>query len=180
MKKVLFAMVLAMAVAASAQALSVALVPSSFTVTPSTIFTIDVVISDAMAPGVEVLDVLVLFNPALVEAVGASEGSFISAQGGPVMEFLEVVPGSLSYTVTRLGPESSTGSGTAATLTFHCLAPGITQLAYLVQATDVSGDIILAQDGYVLVQQGIVPEPMTLALIGAALTALGFVARKRS
>jgi len=178
MKKVLFAVVLAMAVAASAQAVSVALVPSSLTVVPSTIFTIDVVVSDAMAPGVEVLDVLVLFNPALVEAVGASEGAFISDQGGELMEFLEVVPGSLSYTVTRLGPESSTGSGTAATLTFHCLALGEVDLVYLVQAADVNGDIILAEQGAVQVSQ--TPEPMTLALIGAALTALGFVARKRS
>ena len=193
MKKTLLAMVLAMAVAAAAQAVSVSLVPGAITVTPSTVFTIDVIVTDAEAPGIEVIDIQVAFNGALVEAYSvwdpemeeysvlpATEGQFIRKAGGPILEFLGWGDGYLSYTVTRLGPTSSTGSGTAATLTFHCLGPGAAPLSYLVQGTDLTGTIIMTGQGVVEVQQGVVPEPMTLTLIGAALTALGLVARKRS
>jgi hypothetical protein len=177
-------MVLAMVVAASAQAISISLVPGALTITPSTIFVIDVVITGAESPGVEVVDVVVSYNPALVTGVNAAEGSFISAQGGPLMEFEEVNnnDGFVSYTVTRLGMVGSIGSGTAVSLTFHCEGPGLAELVYAAAATDVEGTIIAEAYDTIEVQQGggAVPEPMTLALVGVALTALGVVARKRS
>ena len=142
------------------------------------------------------VDIQIAFNGALVEAYSvwdpemeeysvlpATEGQFIRKAGGPILEFLGWGDGYLSYTVTRLGTKSSTGSGTAATLTFLCLAPGQTALSYLVQGTDLTGEIIMSGSGVVNVDQGgggVVPEPMTLALVGVALTALGLVARKRS
>jgi len=184
MKKALFAMVLAMVVAASAQALTIGLVPSALTVTPSTIFVIDVVVTGAAAPGVEVIDVVVTYNPALVTGVDAAEGAWMRT-GGPLLEFEEVnnVAGYVSYTAARLGPNGSTGSGTAVTLTFHCEGPGLTALAYYVNVSDTNGDIIADGTGVIEIQQGggqVIPEPMTLALVGVALTALGVVARKRS
>ena len=78
MRKVFVAMVLAMAVAAVAQAASIALVPSALTVSVGATFTVDVVVTSA--PPSDVLDVRVTFDPTLVHALGASEGTWFSAQ----------------------------------------------------------------------------------------------------
>lgn len=185
MKKAFVAMVLAMAVAAVAHAGTIALVPSALTVAVGATFTVDVVVTSV--DGAEVLDVQVSFDPTLVHALGASEGEYMAQQNPdfpmPFGNLFDNTNGLLSYTITRLGPNVSTGSGTAATLTFECQAQGVTTLDYAVALSDQAGATIASGTGSVDVQQGeggVVPEPMTLALVGAALTALGVVARKRS
>jgi len=185
MRKTFVAMVLAMAVAAVAQAGSIALVPAAMTVSTGVTFTVDVVVTDVSG---DVLNVEVAFNPSLVNAKGASEGSWFSAQQPTDLPLsfgylMDNVNGVMSYTITRLGPTISTGNGTAATLTFECMADGLTTLDYYVAVSDAYGAIVADATDSVSVQQGeggAVPEPMTLALVGAALTALGMVARKRS
>jgi hypothetical protein len=178
-----------MTVAASAYAISIALVPSPSNpdpIMPCDYFVLDVVVTDAGTPGVEVLNVEVSYNPAQVTGVSMSEGEFMAQQNPEMfMAFGYLIDnnaGFMSYTITRLGPVSSTGAGTAAKLTFHCEALGLTPLSYYAAATDALGDIIVEGSGVIEVPQGepAIPEPMTLALIGAALTALGVVARKRS
>jgi hypothetical protein len=184
MKKLLLAVGLAVLVAGSAQAVSVSLVPSALTVNVSEDFVIDVVITGAQAPGVEVVNVVIAYDPSLVAALDAVEGPFLPSQqpGEFLMEFenMTYAPGVASYTVARLGPASSTGSGTAASITFHCEGNGLTLLAWNVVLADVDGNPIADVSGEVAVQQGAIPEPMTLLLIGGALAALGVVARKRS
>lgn len=184
MKKVFVAMILVIAVAASAHAASISLVPSALTVSVGATFTIDVVVSGVGAPGADVADVVVSFNPALVNALGASEGDFMAQQNLDIPlafgSLFDNTNGLLSYTFARLGAQVSTGSGTALTLTFECMAGGPTPLTYTASLGDQLGAILVSGQGTVAVQQGPVPEPMTMVLVGAALTALGVVARKRS
>jgi hypothetical protein len=185
MRKALVAMVLVMALAVSAHAGSVYLVPSAVTVATGATFTVDMVVSGAGAPGAEACNVEVTFNPALVTVLGASEGGFYSSQQGSELymeigKLLDNTNGLLSYTFARLGPLLSTGSGTAAVLTFQCKDYGLTTLSYYVGLGEPEGGVLLEGTGSVAVNQGPIPEPMTLVLIGAALTALGLVARKRS
>jgi len=189
MRKALLAVALVMALAIGAQAGSIYLAPSALTVSVGATFTIDVVVSGAQAPGAESCNVEVYFDPSLVHALGASEGSFYSSQLGSEMFFtfgylMDNTAGVLSYTFTRFGPLHSTGSGTAAVLTFECQANGLTTMDYFAVVSDPDGGDLLAATGVVDVQQGEagppIPEPMTLVLVGAAVTALGVVARKRS
>jgi hypothetical protein len=186
MRKVFVTMVLAMAVAAVAHGATIALVPSALTVSVGSTFTVDVVVTGTASDAAEVLNVEVSFDPSLVAALGASEGEYMQQQSGEIPfafgNLLDNTNGFLSYTITRFGPKTSTGSGTAATLTFECLAGGLTTLDYFAAISDQGGSTITSSTDSVSVQQGsgVVPEPMTLALVGAALTALGVVARKRS
>jgi hypothetical protein len=87
--------------------------------------------------------------------------------------------GTLNVSVTRYGPNTSEGSGTAMIVTFHCEGLGVATLSFYAGVSDPDGNKLAIKGGKVVVSQ-LVPEPMTLALIGAALTALGLVARKRS
>jgi hypothetical protein len=185
MRKALLAVVLVMALAVGAQAASIYLVPSAITVTPSQTFTIDVVVTGvAASPGAESANIEVHFDTSQVDAQGMSEGDFIQQQTGETyMAFgylIDNTNGVLSYTFTRLGPATSSGSGTVATLTFHCKGVGTSTLDYYAVLSEPSGDDLVAGSGSVDVTQGVIPEPMTLLLVGAAVTALGVVARKRS
>jgi hypothetical protein len=185
MKKVFVAMILAIAVAASAHAATISLAPTALTVTPvGTIFTIDVVVSGVGAPGAEVLDVAVLFNPARINAISASEGEFMAQQNPDIPlafgSLFDNTNGVLSYTIARLGANVFMGSGTAVMLTFECMGAGLDIMTYVANLGDQAGGTLVSGQGTVAVQQGAIPEPMTMVLVGAALTALGVVARKRS
>ena len=184
MRKALLAVALVMALAIGAEAGSIYLVPSAMTVAVGATFTIDVVVSGAESPGAESCNVEVYFDPSKVNALGAGEGGFMAQQNPEsYMAFgylVDNTAGVLSYTFTRLGPKVSTGSGTAAVLTFECKSAGLTIMDYFAVVSDPEGGDLLSATGEVEVQQGVVPEPMTLVLVGAAVTALGVVARKRS
>ena len=181
MKRLFLTIALAALVVGSAQAITVEMQPPELTIMPSTIFVVDLMINDADQPGVEVVNVVVSYDPSLVNAIGAEEGAFLSDQqaGEYLMEFTELdnVGGIASYTVARLGPLTSVGSGVGASLTFHCERDGLVLLDWLVILADQNGEPIIIQEGVIPVEQ--IPEPMTLVLIGGALAALGVVARKR-
>ena len=184
MKKVVLAMGLAMVLAAAAQAMSVTIEPSATTVNVGDMFTIEVLVADATEP-VEMLEVFATFDPALMSAEGAAEGGFIESQGGDLAEFVNLNngAGTISYTVLRMGPAGSTGSGTGATFDFLCQGAGTSLIDYRVVLykldktvlADVTGSIEVTQGG-----GGVIPEPTTLALVASVLAALGVVARKRS
>jgi len=172
----------AMLVASTAYAITVTVVPSAQTVVVGSVFTLDVVVTDAGSPGVEVVDVVAAFSPSDVNALGASEGGFLYQQqvGEDLLEMLLVdnSGGVMSYTVARLGPVSSTGSGTAATLTFRCMQVSAINIGVMTSLADINGNLIDIWIDLPLVVQ--TPEPMTLVLIASALTAAGLLARKRS
>ena len=179
MKKVLFTMVLSM-LAAAAYAGSVDLVPGAITVVPSTVFILEYIVTD-VGP-VESAGLRLTFDPALVHVLGVAEGEYIAQQYPPdspaMLGGWNNMAGTLNVTVTRYGPNTSSGSGTAMIVTFHCEGLGVATLSFYAGVSDPDGTKLATKVGKVIVTQ--TPEPMTLALIGAALTALGLVARKRS
>mgnify|MGYP005847752633 CR=1 FL=1 len=185
MKKALLSIAIVLALAGGAHALTVGVAPTVLTVTPSTIFTIDMVVIGALPVDVvEGVNVEYYFSGQPVETLGWNEGDFM-AQQAPEMPWgfttVDNTLGIVSLSLVRLGSKYSTGSGTGATVTFHCTGPGVAVINYYVatgsqqgELVDASGQIIIHQGG------GVIPEPMTLALVGVALTALGVVARRRS
>jgi opacity protein-like surface antigen len=186
MKKLLLAIGLAVLVAGSAQAVAVVeVVPPYLEIKPCTIFVVELVVRDVEEPGVEVVNLVLTYNSKLVEALGVEEGGYLPEQqvGEDRMQFSLIEEndmgyGVVSYTVVRLGSQTSVGSGTAALITFHCRAPGLTVIDYDVILLDIDSNIVASGVGHIEVLQ--TPEPMTLVLVGGALAALGFVARKRS
>jgi hypothetical protein len=184
MRKALLAVALVMVLAAGAQAASIFLDPSALTVLEGTTYTVDVVVTGVGAPNAESANIEVAFDPTLVNVLGANEGDFMAQQNPDLYlafgYLLDNANGVLSYTFTRLGANTSSGSGTVAVLTFECMRPGPTALSYYLVLSDPEGNDLVAADGTARVDQTPIPEPMTLVLIGAAVTALGVVARKRS
>lgn len=184
MKKALLSVAIVVALASGAYAHGVQVKPTALTVTPSTTFTIDTIALGALpSEKVEGVNVEFYFAGQPIEAVGWNEGDFM-AQQHPEMPWgfttVDNTLGIVSLTLVRLGSKYSTGSGTGATVTFHCTGPGVAVIDYYVAFASQYGEITAEEWGQIIVQQGIIPEPMTLALAGVALTALGLVARRRS
>lgn len=124
-----------------------------------------------------------LFNPAVLQATGSSDGSFLS--GGGTVFFvpgaIDNTAGSISFTAASLlgllpGVD---GSGTLATLNFNVTGFGTSALNFAdgVLVNSELGDLP-AQfvDGAVQA----VPEPGTWLMLGLGLAAVAGAARRRS
>ena len=184
MKKALLSVGMILALASGAYAYSVAVNPVSLTLTPGQIFTIDMLCFGAVpADKVELMNVEYYFSGQPIQALGWNEGNFL-AQQHPEMPWgfttVDNALGIVSLTLTRLGSKFSTGSGTGVTVTFKYTGTGgPAVITYYVAAADQYGFYEDAS-GEIIINETIIPEPMTLALVGVALTALGVVARRRS
>lgn len=114
------------------------------------VFTVDVLVRDALPPGVEIMEFLGQFNSTRLTALGASEGEFIHRQGGTFFEILDIdnTAGTISYVVTRFGSGTSTGQGTAATLTFRYEGPsGAGILSWTSNLYDILGNLLEHGEG---------------------------------
>jgi hypothetical protein len=174
MRKLILLLGLAVFVAVSAHAASLTVEPSSVTIMPSTIFVIEFVVHDVTAA--DTVNLEMSYDPLLVEAYDAVEGTWWDQASGIEIEYKQVGGGIVSYTYVEIGA-IMTGSGTIVRVTFHCEDPGLAVIPYdftLVYA----GSPVIEQTGTIQAHQ--IPEPVTLCLVGGALTALAVIARKRS
>ena len=188
MKKALLSVAIVLALAVAVQAHPVLVEPTSLlTATPGEIFVVHGIALNAPASDrVEGVNFEIYFDPTLVQVLGWNEGDFIAQQDPEMPWGFTTVDNSLgivSLTLVRLGSKYSTGSGTGASVTFQYLGGGQAVMNYyLAFASSLMEVGISGEDwGEIVVgSEAIIPEPMTLALVGVALTALGVVARRRS
>jgi len=133
-----------------ASAINVYLKPSnSLTITgPFQSFLVDVVVTGVPAsPGVQVVDLRMTFDPTLLAGAAIAEGNFLMQQTGePYLEvgyLIDNDTGSLSWTATRLGSKTSSGSGTLATIIFISIASsGTVNLAFDVRLATTDATIL--------------------------------------
>lgn len=186
MKKLLLAIGLAVAVAVSAQAGSISVSPLAVTAASGVRWVESVVVIDVS--GAEVLDMIFTWDPTKAAVNGMPvEGGYMANQTGEapnVYQSIDNVNGVLSYTVNRMGPNTSSGSGTAAYVTFRSKTSDPYPIHYFVSLINLSMIRFYVGEGNIAVNgwtegPGVIPEPMTLALIASALAGLGVYARKR-
>jgi len=101
----------------------------NMTITPCEEFTVNIDIADV--DFLYAWELKISFDPTLVECIDVVEGSFLQSAGLTVfvMGGIDNTAGYAWFGCTLLSPAPSvTGSGTLATVTFHCLGPGDTDL----------------------------------------------------
>jgi len=130
----------------AAQAVTVYIEPPGTLATHNFVFEVDLVVTGVPAtPGVEVIDFVLSFDPSLINATGVTEGDFTAAQqaGEPGVPFSSIdnTAGTVSYTIARLGPTTSTGAGTLATITFVSgyTNNGVSSLTYDLTLLQIDG-----------------------------------------
>ncbi len=186
MKKALLSVAIVLALAVAVQAHPVAVEPTSLlTATPGEVFVVHGIALNAPASDrVEGVNFEIYFDPTLVQVLGWNEGDFMAQQHPEMPWGFTTVDNSLgivSLTLVRLGSKYSSGSGTGASVTFQYLGGGQAVMNYYLAFATQEGEISGEEYGEIVVgSEAIIPEPMTLALVGVALTALGVVARRRS
>jgi len=92
-------------------------------------FTIDIVIEDV--DDLWFWGVKVCFNPAVVKCIGVVKGPFLESGGGdpgPFAYHINNIDGFVRPGLTLESCPSASGSSVLATITFHCLGPGVTDL----------------------------------------------------
>jgi hypothetical protein len=168
----------------TASAVSVYLNPSTQTLVQggTAVATVELVVCSVVSPGVDTLNLVLRFDPDLVDVTGVGNGAFMQIETfitfGPN---LDNVVGEISYTQWNLGGGGATGSGTAMIFTFVAdpLNSGTCDLdytAWLLEPGTGKPITVTASTGDNIV---VIPEPATLLLIAAGLAALGGYARRR-
>jgi hypothetical protein len=202
MKKSLIGLlVIAMAFCAvqSAQAVTaVWLNPSSQSVANSTVVTVELLVSGAVAPGVDTWNYVLQFDTTLLNVTGAHIGGDFLPYFDQFMDVgegyttfgpgLDNTNGELSFTLWNSGTLGATGAGTVAIITFVTDASNdgtadLDYTAWLVEPgtgnyiahTESTGDNIIINGG----EGPVIPEPATMMLVAAGLAALGGYARKK-
>ncbi len=125
----------------------------------------------------------VMFNPRVLSATSVSEGSFLSTAGATsfIPGIIDNAAGLITFNANSLiGPGAgASGSGSLLSVEFLALAQGISTVSTIFDPAN--GDALLNSlgveispfttvAGEVTVIPGVVPEPGTLLLMGAALT----------
>lgn len=190
MKKCLMGLLVVALFAAPAMAVSVYLNPATQTIGNSVVTTVEMVVSGAVAPGVDTLNLVLRFDETLVNGTGIAQGAFMNGAGEMVFVMgsnIDNVNGEISYTLWNLGGNGASGSGTAVVMTFVSDASntGTSPLDYTswlleagsgnnLNAAESTGDEIIVGGG-----GPVVPEPATLMLVAAGLAALGGYARRK-
>lgn len=153
--------------------------PSTATVLPGDIFSLDVAISDVVDLFAFQFDLG--FDPTILVANSISEGPFLST-GGPTFFIPGIIDnqaGSITFNAgTLLGPiPGVTGSGTLATVSFNALALGESPitLANLILLDSSLSTIPFSTEGGLV---SVVPEPATLLLLGSGLTWLAIAGKR--
>lgn len=157
----------------AAQGVSVYLTPSAQTIGLGGVAAVDVVIEGLVSPGMEALELTLAYDAAIIEAVDVQAGVLLTYLGEPLFEWTDYSEGGLIHATATLGPQSSTGSGVALTLTFEARSWGTSYLNW---------DIILVEPAEPYGSGGaiahtessgesitVVPEPSVLILMAAGL-----------
>jgi general secretion pathway protein D len=105
--------------------------PATVILRPEETIQLDVLVEDATNVGA--VPFYLLFDPAVVHVLSASEGSFLNADGSPTsfMTSIDNTNGRLIVGLSRLGgDEGASGSGTLITLEIQATGAGETALAF--------------------------------------------------
>jgi general secretion pathway protein D len=119
------------------------------------------------------------FNPALVSAIGVTEGTLFSSNGVAFSPgFIDNTAGTIAFIGDALsGPGPGiNGPGTLATIQFKALTPGTgaVKTTNVVLLDSVLGDIPLTtQEGSIAVEESSVPEPSSAVIFAGAGTLVG-------
>lgn len=143
--------------------------PSAQTVGYGSIFSVDVLISEAVE--LSGFDLLVSFDPKIISWLGSTIPLTAFLGNSPVDAFYII--DELGVAGVHLGPTGVSGSGTLFSLTFQALEQGVSNI-------DVSGQLVnssVQEISQVKINNGmveVVPEPLTIALMGGGY--LGLIA----
>lgn len=123
------------------------------------------------------------FNPALLQATGVTEGSFLSAGGSTFFGTgtIDNTLGTISFTFDTLvgAVPGVSGSGTLANISFNAIAGGSSSLSFSnVAFYDSALAAIPVQATDRVLQVSAVPEPAPLAMLALGLAVVGLARRR--
>ena len=154
-------------------------IQSSLTVTPTTTFDVDVVITGVDAPGLNGFEFDLDFDSAILSAMSVVDGGFHLA---PVFVVQDIVGlSAVEFAAVTLGPLGAVGSGILASITFDAIGIGSSLLALnnVILAAPFAVEIALGgiNDGTIHVAS--VPEPAAGLLLALGLISWLACSRRR-
>jgi hypothetical protein len=161
---------------ASALDADISVDPATTTVTVSSIFTVDIIVTDVVA--LFGWQFRLHFDPAAVEVLDVTEGPFLMSGG--TTNFARVIDNFAGYvsagSILIVASPGVDGSGILAHVTFHCKGPTDTDLHFDEELTyfyDPAGAVIPTDkvDGYVQqLPESVIPEvPLGTIMASAAM-----------
>ena len=144
--------------------------PASTTVVVGSSFTVDVVIEDVVAPGLNAFELDVMFDPLILDPTSVVSGGFLLAPVFTVQMVLGVLE--VEFAEVTLLPSGAIGGGVLASITFDAIDVGTSLLTLndviLSEPFGVEITPVTLANGSVTVT----PEPGTLLLLGSGLAGL--------
>lgn len=167
----------------SGSAATISILPSSVSVAPGQIFTLDIAVSDVT--DLYAFEFDLGFNPAVLSANGVTEGPFLATGGSTffIEGAIDNTTGAISATGNSLltAIAGVSGNGVLARASFTALAPGATNInlfGILLLDSSLSGIPVTNLGGTVTVDASGTPEPATWTLLLAGLVLL-HIGRRR-
>ncbi len=160
----------------AASAATIGFDPSDQTVSKGDSFTVDIVISDVVAP-VNLFELDLVFDASVLTATAVTDGGFLPAPTIPIQN--TITPGRVEYALASVSL-GAIGSGVLATVSFDAVAAGKTALSLenVLVASLGTPVLVNLRDGSVAVSNP-VPEPTAALVFGLGLLVVSRRVRAR-